>query len=143
MKNAAKSIRSAYKTALAGITYNGTAVPVYERAITQTYPDYFIEIGDVLDGFVGNDVKFMRDTEVNVEVFTRQYKYQNNTAVDEIAEDVMAAIIPNTNSNALDTTDFQVGYIALQNSRYLYEVDEKGYNITRKIMTFTQTLIQK
>ena len=85
----------------------------------------------------------MRDTEVNVEVFTRQYKYQSNTAVDEIAEDVMAAIIPNTNSNALDTTDFQVGYIALQNSRYLYEVDEKGYNITRKILTFTQTLIQK
>ena len=142
MKNASKAIRRTYKAALAGITYNGNALPVYEPPTVQTVPDYFIEISSVDETNEANDRDFMRVCDVNIEVFTRQYQYQDYSAVDEIAEDVMNAILPGV-GGALDDADFQFGHIQLTGTRYLNERDDNGEYITRKILTFNQTLIQK
>ena len=141
MKNVAKYLRPAYKTALTGITYNGENIPVYETNTSVTLPDYYIEILNVTDANVDNDAKFIREVNVDVEVFTKQYKYQNNNAVDEISEDATQAILSVIGGN-LDTTAFQIGHINLSSSRYLYEEDN-GHYITRKILSFTQLVTQK
>jgi len=141
VKNASKYIRQVYKAALAGITYNTKSVPVYESVTVQTLPDYFIEIVSVDENNTLNDAKFIREVTVTVEVFTRQYQYQDNAAVDEIAEDAMNAIIPNV-GGSLTNADFQIGHVQLESTRYLNERGSNGEFITRKILIFNQSLIQ-
>lgn len=142
MKNASKYIRQAYKDALADLEYNEIPVPVYESIISVTVPDYYIEITNVSESNVANDDSFIREVSVDLEVITKQYKIQNNDTVDEIAELVMEALIPTT-IGQLDTEEFQIGYVYVESSRYLHEVDDKGDYINRKLLTFRQLVTQK
>ena len=141
MKNASKSLRDAYYTALQGITYNGTSVPVYKDAPVQTVPDYFITIGSITEANEANDRDFMRPTEIVIDISTRQYMYKNRDAVDAISESVTEAILDGV-GGSLDSTDFEFGHIENGISLYLDNKDGEYY-ITRKILTFNQTLIQK
>jgi hypothetical protein len=142
VKNASKSLRRTYKAALAGIEYNGYTLPVYEPPILVTIPDYFIEISSITESNEANDTLFMRETSINVEIFTRQNQYQNYDAVDEISGMVSDRILPMIGGNLVDN-DFAFGHIQLESTRYLNERDTEGEYITRKILTFTQSLIQK
>ena len=140
MKNASKNIRTVYKNALAGITYNGKSVPVYEDIPVQTVPDYFIQIGSIDEGNTENDARFIREVNITIDIVVRQYRYQSRDAVDTISLSVTNAILPNV-GGALTDGDFQIGHVQLRNSLYLNGT-EGEYYITRKILTFNQTLIQ-
>lgn len=142
MKNASKAIVSAYYTALNGnISYGGNNVPVYRNVPIQTMPDNFIEIVDVNEVNDPNDHKWIRECILTLEVVSTQYQYQDYVVVDEISEDVQQIII-STIGGSLTDTNFQIGHIQVESSRYLNEKDGDRY-ITRKILQFNQTLIQK
>jgi hypothetical protein len=148
MKNAGYTIRKVYKQVLDTILYKENPIVVYENFLQNTTPETYIHILNILESPVVNDAKFMREMSVDIEIYTEQYKYQNTDKVDEIASLVLEVLIPNVSSNELDSEefinqDFQFGYVNLTNSRYLFEVGEKGTYITRKILTFNQTLIEK
>lgn len=148
MKNAGYTIRKVYKDVLETILYNENPIVVYDTFLYKTTPETYIQILNILESPVVNDAKFMREMSVDIEIYTEQYKYQNTDKVDEITQLVIDAIIPNVQSIELDSPefeslDFQFGYVNLTNSRYLFEVGEKGSYITRKILTFNQLLIEK
>lgn len=141
MKNASKAIRDAYATALAGITYNGKAVPVYKMLPVGTLGDYFIELGNIIEVNEQNDNKFIRECIVTLEVVGTQYNYRNYDIVDTIGESVLQTLLA-TVGGALSDTNFQIGHIQLEDTRYLSETDGSRY-VTRKVLQFSQLLIQK
>jgi hypothetical protein len=142
LKNASKAIREAYYTALNGnISYGGNNVPVYKNVPVQTMPDHFIEIASIDEVNELNDHKWMRECILTLEVVSTQYQFRDYTVVDEISEDVQQIIIA-TIGGSLTDTNFQIGHIQVESSRYLNETDGNRF-ITRKILQFNQTLIQK
>lgn len=142
MKNAAKNIRQLYRNTLDTINYSGVKVPIYQSFPTGTLPNKFIEITSVDTSNVLNDNKFITEASVTIEVVTKQYKFQDKTIADEITESVLNLVVPGIGGNLTDI-DFIVGHVQLESSRYLEEIDEQGMYITRKILIFTQTLIEK
>lgn len=141
MKNAGKAIRNAYKTILTGITYNGKSVPIYDDVPIGTLTDNYIQILDITEVSDDNNQKFVTDSVVTVDVITKQYKIVDRDVVDEIAEDVCNAIQPNV-AGALTNTDFQIINVTRDGFNYLSDLDG-DYHITRKILRFKQTLIEK
>lgn len=142
MKNASKAIRDAYYNALNGnITYNSNNVPVYKNVPIQTLPDHFIEITTIDEVNDPNDHKWVRECILTLEVVSTQYQYRTYDVVDEISEDVQQIIL-STIGGSLTDTNFQIGHIQVESTRYLNESDGDRY-ITRKILQFNQILIQK
>jgi hypothetical protein len=141
VKNASKALRDAYYSALQAITYNGKAVPCYKGTPVQTVPDHYIVIGSITEANEASDALFIRPTEITLDIITRQYKYKNTDVADAISESITQAVLPSVGST-LANSDFQIGHIEQSNSLYLDGTDGEYY-ITRKILSFTQTLIQK
>lgn len=141
MKNASKAIRDAYYSALSGISYGGNSVPVYKILPVATLGDHYIEIADIIEVGEQNDHKFIRECVVTVEIVSTQYNYRDYGAVDTITDSVLQALLA-TVGGSLTNTDFQIGHIQLESSRYLSE-DEGSRYMTRKILQFSQLLIQK
>lgn len=141
MKNAGKAIRDAYTSLLQGITYNSKSVPLYDIVPIGTLPDNYIQILDITEVSDDNNQKFVTDVIVTVDVITKQYKKVDRDVVDAIAEDVCDAIQPNI-AGALTNTDFQIINLTRDGFSYLSDLDA-DYHITRKILRFKQTLIEK
>ena len=140
MKSATKEIRNLFKNALSGLTFNGNPVPVYENLPVNTTGNYWIALQGITDNNNPNDSKFIRSVSIDVDILSRQFNYQDYEAVDTIAESVMNRIVPNV-GGSLSGEEFQIGHIQLEAERYL-DARSGEYYITRKILTFTQILIQ-
>jgi hypothetical protein len=67
--------------------------------------------------------------------------YKDRDAVDSISQSMTEAVLA-TIPGSLTNADFYIGHIQNSNSLYLDGRDGETY-ITRKILTFTQSLIQK
>lgn len=144
MKNASSEIRTLYKTLLTGLTYNGKSIPVYSNYVYQVNaPMYYIEITNVIEENVENDSKFIREVTTEIEVVTTQYKYEDISVSETISGYVYNALIPNIGGNMPSSANFDFGHIYLENARQLFEVDEKGNYITRKLLTFRQLVTIK
>lgn len=142
MTNAGKYIRQLYDSLLDEILWNGEKVPLIQSQSALTLPRKFIEIKGVETSNVLNDSKFMSEVTITIEVVTAQYKYQNRDTADEIAQNILYEIVP-TIGGTLVQDYFIIGHVQLESSRYLEEIDEQGNYITRKILVFNQTIIQK
>jgi hypothetical protein len=140
VKNAAKAIRNAYYNALGSVTYNTVRVPVYKNVPVERLPDHYIEITSIDEVNDPNDQKFIREVNLTLEVVSTQYRYRTYDVVDEISEDVQQIILSSVGGSLTDT-NFQIGHIQLDSSRYLDEDDNERF-ITRKILQFNQILIQ-
>jgi hypothetical protein len=129
-------------TALSGLTYNGTSVTVYDDLPIGTLPDNYVYINSIDDIHLGdNNSVFNHTGIVTLDIVTKQYKKVDRDTVDGIAEQVMNTILPSINSTLSDT-NFSFYNIRMESSRYLNGVDG-DYHLTRKILQFSQTLIQK
>lgn len=141
MKNANKAVRDAYYTALHGnLTYNGVNVPVYKESPIETTPDHFVVLGAVDATNDPNDAKFVRNVSITIDVITTTYRYRTYDVADNIGEQIMQTVL-STIGGALQNQYFQIGHIQLEFDNYL-ESTRGEYFITRKILTFNQTLIQ-
>ena len=144
MKNASIIVRGYYKAALSGNVFNGQPLPIYDSYVYQvTTPNNYIEIRDVVESNVQNDAKFIIEVDVELEIVTTQYKNSSISLCESIAQKVYELILPKVGGDYIEFDDIQIGHIYLETSRNLFEVDEKGNYITRKLLTFRQLVTIK
>jgi hypothetical protein len=141
VKNPGKSIREAYMTALQGLTYDGKAVQVYEFMPIETLPDNYVYINAITYNQTGNNQLFIYTAGVAIDIVTKQYKKLDYDVVDGIAEQVQTAILAFPYSQIQDS-NFGFMNTVLESAQYIIEQDGSAF-IVRKIIRFTQSLIQK
>lgn len=138
-----QDVRSVYVTALNGnITYNNVNVPVYGQTPFETTPQNYVVIGDIIESADNNNQKFNNIVDVIIEIYSEQYRINNMNIVDNIANQILNILIPNTSVYGFQTTNFQI----LPKARTLsnYSTLNKGDNyIARKIITIENFVNQK
>jgi hypothetical protein len=143
MKDCSNNIRTQYLSILNGnISYNGVNVPVYGDDTFETVPQMYVIIGDITENADNNNQLFVTDADVVIDIFSEQYMTRDNSIVDNIANQILTLLIPDTGINDIGDTDFQIYAKARIGSRYLAVNDGQNY-IARKILTINNTIIQK
>lgn len=142
MKNPGKAIRDAYMTALTGITYGGNTITVYDDLPIGTLPNTYVYINAIDEVQKGNNQIYDYTGVITIDIVTKQYKKVDRDTVDGIAQAVTTAILPTPNNHTLTDSNFYFIGVALESGRYLGGTDGDSH-ITRKILRFSQTLIQK
>ena len=141
MKNPGRAIRDAYMAALSGVTYNGSALTVYDNMPIETTPDRYAYINAIDYDQVGNNQLFIYNGSVAVDIVVKQYKKIDYDTLDDIAEAVQNAILALPTSTV---TDANYEFIAPNVESANYLTDQDGaYHMCRKIIRFSQSLIQK
>jgi len=141
VKNPGKSIREAYMTALQGLTYDGQAVQVYEFMPIETLPMNYVYINAITYNQVGNNHKFIYNASVAIDIVTKQYKKLDYDVVDGIAEQVQNTLLEFPYSQINDA-NFDFMNTVVDSAQYIIEQDGSAH-IVRKIIRFTQSLIEK
>jgi hypothetical protein len=141
MKNAGKSIREAYMSALTGIVFNTNPVTVYEFLPIETLPDNYIYINDIQYNQTGNNHLFIFEATVTIDIVTKQYKKLDYDIADGIGQLVQDAILPFPFSS-IQNVDFQIIAPTIVSANYIVEPDGATF-LVRKLIRFSQTLIQK
>lgn len=141
MRNASKAVRDSYYSALNGnITYNGQDIHVYKESPMDTPYDHYIVLGSIDETNDPNDAKFVRNVTITIDVVTRHYRYRTYDTVDDISEQITQIILANI-GGLLQDQYFQIGHIQNEFAQYLEGTSGERL-VTRKILQFTQTLIQ-
>jgi len=141
MKNPGKSLRKLYAAALAGLTYDGKAVTVYDALPIETTPDRYVYINAMTYAQVGNNNAFIFDGSVTLDIVCKQYKKIDYDTVDGIGQELLNTLLPYPYSQQEDT-DFQFLNPTVSSVNYLVEPDG-SYFILRKIVILSQSIIQK
>jgi hypothetical protein len=143
LKNPGKALRDAYMAALTGITYGGNTITVYDDLPIGTLPQNYVYINSIDVGRNwDNNSHFNITGVITIDIVTKQYKKVDRDTVDGIAEVVMNTILPTIRGGVLSDTNFSFYNVNLESSRYLVGQDGDA-QLTRKILRFSQTLIQK
>jgi hypothetical protein len=137
MRNPGKALRDAYMTALSGLS-----VTVYDDLPIETLPDSYVYINAIDEVQKGNNHIYDYTGVITLDIVTKQYKKVDRDTVDAIAEEVMTAIMPLVNQHTLSDTYFNFHGVTLESARYLNGTNG-DWHITRKILRFSQTIIQK
>ena len=140
MKNPGRALRDIYTAALASLTYEGQAVKVYDNVPVETTPDKYVYVNAIDYDQVGNNQLFVHTGSVAIDVVVKQYKKVDTDVLDEIAQTACNLILANSSSQ-LSNADYNVMNPQVESATYLFETDG-AYHISRKIIRFTQTLIQ-
>lgn len=141
MKDPGKSIRTAFASALSGITYDGKAITSYGALPIVTLPDNYIYINSMTHSQIGNNNLFIHDSSVTIDIVTKQYKQLDYSIAEGIAGEVMNAIKAFPFSTLTDN-DFQFMMPVMSSGTYLVEQDGSAW-LVRKVLTFDVTLIEK
>jgi hypothetical protein len=128
-------------TALAGLSYGGNAIAVYEFLPIETLPDNYVYINAIDFSQVGNNQLFIFEGAVTLDVVTRQYKKLDYDTVDGISKEVQDLILTHPYST-ITNADFQFMNPTLESGRYLVEQDGASFYV-RNLIRFSQSLIQK
>lgn len=119
------------------ITSSGAGTfTVYDDLPIETLPDSYIYINAVDYNQVGNNQLYIHEAVVTIDIVTRQYKKVNRDLCDDIATEVLTALIEGNLQNEF----FQIIDVNLISARYLTGQDG-AYFLTRKILRLGQNLI--
>jgi hypothetical protein len=141
VKDIGASIRSVYSSLLAGITYDGKAVPFFTEEPYVTVPGNFIVLLAIDQDEQNNDRRFVTNAVVTLDIVTKGNMKNDRTAVDAISSSVLQALLPDTYVNR-NTTDFQVMIRSCSSPGYIHAIDGT-IHIQRKILRINNHLIQK
>jgi hypothetical protein len=143
MKDCSNSLRSAYLNKLNGfITYNGQNVPVYGNNSFKTPPKNFVVIEDIIESAQNTNQSFTSNVDVNIDIFSEQYMIQDNSVVDNIANQILTLLLPTTGIQDIGDADFQIFAMSRSSSRYLTVTNGQNF-IMRKIITINNLVNQK
>ncbi len=143
MKDCSNNIRTAYLNKLNGfITYNGQNVPVYGNNSFKTPPKNFVVIEDIIESAQNTNQSFTSNVDVNIDIFSEQYMIQDNSVVDNIANQILTLLLPTTGIQDIGDTDFQIFAMSRSSSRYLTVTNGQNF-IMRKIITINNLVNQK
>jgi len=143
MKDCSNNIRTAYLNKLNGfITYNGQNVPVYGNDSFKTPPKNYVVIEEINESAQNTNQSFTSNVDVNIDIFSEQYMTQDNSVVDNIANQILTLLIPTTGIQDIGDADFQIFAMSRTGSRYLSIYNEQNF-IIRKIITINNLVNQK
>jgi hypothetical protein len=107
----------------------------------ETTPDRYVYINAIDYDQVGNNQLFIYNGSVAVDIVVKQYKKIDYDTLDDIAQLVQNAILALPTSTV---TDANYEFIAPNVESANYLTDQDGaYHMCRKIIRFSQSLIQK
>jgi hypothetical protein len=143
MKDCSNNVRTIYVNALNGnITYNSRNVPVYGQSPFVTPPEQYAIITNITEVADNTNNSFSNIVEVTIEVYSEQNKNNNMGQVDNIANQILNILIPDTQVDGFDDADFEVFPMARTLSTYLPLWEGDNY-ISRKILTIRNLVNQK
>lgn len=142
MINPAPYIRQTIFTLLNGnVSYNGSAVPVYEGEGKNSDKVQII-IGEFNTADASNHTTFNSNARQVLEVVSFQTTITRK-AVDTIGEGITTALQPQRHSDTLSGSEFQVMVKGGPSINYLTEDSGSGSKIVRLILGYDLTIIQR
>jgi site-specific recombinase len=141
VKDIGASIRSLYSSLLAGITYDGKAVPFFTEEPYVTTPGAYMVLLSVDQDSENNDRRFVNNAIVTIDIVTKGNMKNDRSAVDSIANSVLNALLPDTYVDR-DTTDFKVMIRSASSPGYIHAMNGTVH-VNRKILRINNHLIQK
>jgi hypothetical protein len=143
MKDCSNSVRTIYVNALNGnITWNTRNVPVYGAPPFNTPPEQYAIITNITEVADNTNNSFSNIVEVTIEVYSEQNKNNNMGQVDNISNQILNILIPDTGIDGFDDADFEVFPMARTLSTYSPVWDGDNY-LSRKILTIRNLVNQK
>lgn len=147
MKDPVKFIKDAYYDLLDGnITYNGSPIPVYDEEADPSGNSFYIIISTVTDTDKPVKSKFFSDTQIVIDVITL-LDYQitkEKEIVDVICGKIMNLVLPTPDTTGIaDTADFQAVSVRRESSNHLPVADTGTKKVVRRVLRFTQTIVEK
>lgn len=146
MTDPVKAVKDAYYSLLkdAGLNYNGSAVTANVGAALKADGQYYLVISTAAMQNRPNKHVFTHEVTVDVDIYTKQQLKSENpfAAVDEIAQQVLSAVLPSVGSTGLDYgAAFQENEVRCETSNYDVMTENNVYLISRKVR-FIQILTQ-
>lgn len=136
------SVRKAYFAALNTITYEGAAVPVFWNQIPTTIaPGVYIVFSNIRNNDQSNKSASVTQTSVTVSVYTNSLKYNDGTAVESVANEVLNRIYKSPQFKLPLDTFFQVIQTKLT-SDITNNFSERQNVYIDRILTFNHTIFQ-
>lgn len=143
MLDTSNNVREIYINKLNGfITYDGKNVPVYGSMPFLTAPKNYVVISQITEDLVPNNHIFINNVEVEIQIFSEQYKKNDLGIVDNITSQVINILIPSTGVQNIGDAQFEVYPTTRTGSRYLPIEDGQNF-IARKIITISNLVNQK
>lgn len=133
MKEPIRIFRKAIFAALNGaVEYDGSVIPVIDTWGAEDISDHFILIGDGSTSNASNKHAFSNDCTCTLQVVTRMKGSGFKAIADDIAESILQIIMPNPQSNILDTNnEMQVLNLKLEGSNYQTENNGIDFIVTK------------
>jgi len=143
MKDTSNSVRTIYVNALNGnLSYNSKDVPVYGQTPFRTLPQNYVIISSIIEIANNNNNQFQNVVNVDIDIFSEQYRVNDLSVVDNIASQILNILITNPSINVFQDNDFVVYPVARTNSLYLPLYNGDNY-VARKIITINNLVNQK
>jgi hypothetical protein len=143
MKDCSNSVRTIYVNALNGnITYNGKDVPVYGQDPFKTLPKNYVIISSITEQANNTNNTFQNIVQVDIDIFSEQYRVNDLSVVDNISGQILNILIPDSQIDGFQDSDFTVYPMSRINSLYLPLYNGDNY-VARKIITINNLVNQK
>lgn len=143
MKDCSNNVRTIYVNALNGnITYNGKDVPVYGQDPFKTLPKNYVIISSITEQANNTNNSFQNIVQVDIDIFSEQYRVNDLSVVDNISDQILNILIPDTGIDGFDDSYFEVFPMARINSLYLPLRNGDNF-VARKIITINNLVNQK
>jgi len=143
MKDTSNSVRTIYVNALNGnLSYNSKDVPVYGQTPFRTLPQNYVIISSIIEIANNNNNQFQNVVNVDIDIFSEQYRVNDLSVVDNIASQILNILITKPSINIFQDNDFVVYPVARTNSLYLPLYNGDNY-VARKIITINNLVNQK
>lgn len=144
MLDTSNAIRSAYLSKLNGnLSIDGRNVVVYGQTPFDTPGEQYAIISSITETPTDeNNDKFITQVDVNIDIFVEQYRFYDNSKVDDISNQILNILIPTNTILDIGDANFEIYVIRRSASRYLPL--ESGQNfVARKIITLRNFVKQK
>ena len=143
MKDCSNNIRTIYVNALNGnLSYNGKDVPVYGQTPFRTLPQNYVIISSITENANNTNDSFQNTVNVDIDIFSEQYRVNDLSVVDNIASQILNILIPDTHIDGFSDSDFIIYPTSRTNSVYLPLYNGDNY-VARKIITINNLVNQK
>lgn len=143
MLDTSNHVREIYVNKLNGfITFDSKNVPVYGSEPFVTPPKIYVVISQINEDAEMNNHIFINNVDVEIQIFSEQYKKNDLSIVDNISSQVLNILIPSTGIQNIGDANFEVYATKRSASRYLPIEDGQNF-IARKIITISNLVNQK
>ena len=143
MRDCSNNVRVIYVNALNGnLSYNGKDVPVYGQTPFRTTPQNYVIISSISESAANTNNSFGNEVDVVIDIFSEQYRVYDNAVVDDIANQILQILIPDTGVDGFDDTHFEVFPMARVSSSYLPLQNGDNF-VARKLITISNLVNEK